>query len=105
MMRWSATSTAPTWRPRHTARSRVATASSMKYCSGVGRTAALRTLRSAMGPPYRAARRTERSAGALTQAERAGELARGRLVHLPHHRPVHDHVLAALLHQVGQKGL
>src|SRR5690242_600945 len=100
MMRWSATSTAPTWRPRHTARSRVATASSMKYCSGVGRTAALRTLGSAMEATL-----SRRSAGALAHAERARELARGRLVHLPDHRAVHDHVLAALLHQVGQEGL
>src|SRR6185437_6954909 len=100
MTRWSATSTAPTWRPRHTARSRVATASSMKYCSGVGRTVALRTLGSAM-----AATLSRRSAGALAHAERARELARGRLVDLPHHRAVHDHVLAALLHQVGQEGL
>src|SRR5438552_2298472 len=104
MMRWSATSTAPTWRPRQTARSRVATARSMKYCSGVGRTAALRTLGSAMAPPYRAGRRMD-SARALAHAERARELARGRLVHLPDHRAVHDHVLAALLHQVGQERL
>src|SRR6185436_8247250 len=39
MMRWSATSTAPTCRRRQLARSRVATASSMKYCSRVGRVA------------------------------------------------------------------
>src|SRR6185437_2473226 len=104
MMRWSATSTAPTWRPRQTARSRVATARSMKYCSGLGRTAALRTFGSAMGPPYRAARR-ESSAGALAHAEGARELARGGLVDLPHHRPVDDHILAALLHQVGQERL
>src|SRR6476661_8612418 len=100
MMRWSATSTAPTWRPRQTARSRVATASSMKYCSGVGRTGALRTLGSAM-----AATLSRGSAGALAHAERARELARRRLVHLPHDRPVHDHVLPALLHQVGQERL
>src|SRR4249919_729027 len=50
MIRWSETSTAPTWRPRHAARSRVATARSMKYCSGVGRTAARRaSARSAVG--------------------------------------------------------
>src|SRR5262245_48755659 len=104
MMRWSATSTAPTWRPRQTARSRVATARSMKYCYGAGRTAALRTFGSAMGPPYRAGRGGG-SAVALAHAERARELARGRLVHLPDDRTVHDHVLAALLHQVGQEGL
>src|SRR3954453_9447887 len=100
MIRWSATSTAPTWRPRQTARSRVATASSMKYCSGVGRTSALRTLGSAM-----AATLSRRSAGALAHAERARELARRRLVHLPHDRPVHDHILPALLHQIGQERL
>src|SRR6478609_7672929 len=100
MIRWSETSTAPTWRPRQTARSRVATASSMKYCSGVGRTGALRTLGSAM-----AATLSRGSAGALAHAEGARELARRRLVHLPHDRPVHDHVLPALLHQVGQERL
>src|SRR3954454_8934872 len=100
MIRCSATSTAPTWRPRQTARSRVATASSMKYCSGVGRTSALRTLGSAM-----AATLARRSAGALAHAERAREPARRRLVHLPHDRPVHDHVLAALLHQIRQERL
>src|SRR5512132_3350828 len=50
MIRWSETSTAPTWRPRQAARSRVATARSMKYCSGVGRIAARRaSARSAVG--------------------------------------------------------
>src|SRR5919109_5535811 len=103
MMRWSATSTAPTCRPRHTARSRVATARSMKYCSGVGRTAALRTLGSDIPITLAPSGRTLR--GALAHAERARELALGGLVDVPDDRPVHDHTLAPLLQQVGQERL
>src|SRR5919206_3793100 len=42
MIRFPDTRIAPTCRRRHAARSRVATARSMKYCSGVGRVAARR---------------------------------------------------------------
>src|SRR3954469_20677637 len=68
MIRPSLTRMAPTWRRRHAARSRVATASSMKYCSGVGRSAARRVFTCAAG---------RRSAGTRVRGQDRGGLEVG----------------------------
>src|SRR5690348_9701743 len=75
MIRWSATRIAPTCRRRQAARSRVATASSMKYSSRVGRTAARRASSCDIRAAYRLARR--RAGRPRPAGGRAGRPARG----------------------------
>src|SRR3954453_1155821 len=75
MMRLSETSSAPTCLPRQAARSRVAIGRSMKYCCGVGRTAARRTSTRGVG-------RADASMGPAYPAGQAATRAHLRVDHL-----------------------